>query len=682
MANIKKRLATKKAQKYLNEELQNYILSFGNTSKADVIFNYCIQIKKVKQNKDIPNEQVINLIKERQQFIDSIHPQNTLKNIELDVYVWTQLFELSSAISSEDLKRISNQALFIESEDFDFMSAFYRAVKLVRYGLCDENIHLILIDSERDHVSCIWLSLWEIFFHKDRFYKGKKISDEYYRKIAQSKLFKEILANRQSIDLAWACDNNQNPMTFLKICETLSIDELLHNDGKIFIEYNDAHYFSNIFYEYIEQLKTNIKDYEVNEGIYSYKERCHVSFGFGCTFEITDIHTRDVDTIGDDITFNKIPFYSVVMTNGEATSLKITRYNRTRIKNKSGYFETSGEHEEFSYSFYSYRMKEIFVRKNRQKSRPAVLNDLVHATYDIPEMQELIRNLMDTIAKEHPFFKNVKELYNIALQCPESTFPFTLNDAFTYTNWNLYFKSKYKIASTLPINYNRITPFAAYAIILCYKYINPSDINILITSVGEHPEIIPSSHFRMKKIYKVEQLIENYYTIRLLELKEANIDKTTVKDWIHMLILLKKPISLRKTNMRKITEAHDKLMLKKFMEECKNEEDYLLIPDNTKFKELRNILPSSYEWIKTKRRLLFETYIQNHCVWSYEDRIKYDYCAIYSIVLPETGHRHTIEFVYKDNSYKVNQIQKSYDRGYDEEIITDLKKYLGENISA
>ena len=29
MANIKKRLATKKAQKYLNEELQNYILSFG-----------------------------------------------------------------------------------------------------------------------------------------------------------------------------------------------------------------------------------------------------------------------------------------------------------------------------------------------------------------------------------------------------------------------------------------------------------------------------------------------------------------------------------------------------------------------------------------------------------------------------------------------------------------------------
>lgn len=52
------------------------------------------------------------------------------------------------------------------------------------------------------------------------------------------------------------------------------------------------------------------------------------------------------------------------------------------------------------------------------------------------------------------------------------------------------------------------------------------------------------------------------------------------------------------------------------------------VPKNSRFKDLK--LPSEFEYITTKKRLVKETAVQHHCVWSYTNSINKDRCAIYS----------------------------------------------------
>lgn len=76
-------------------------------------------------------------------------------------------------------------------------------------------------------------------------------------------------------------------------------------------------------------------------------------------------------------------------------------------------------------------------------------------------------------------------------------------------------------------------------------------------------------------------------------------------------------------------------------------------------------MPPEFEWIKTRKRLIMETELQNHCVWSYAGSITEDRCAIYSFVDKNALHtsdgkpkRYTIEFQQKkDGTYFVNQVQ-------------------------
>lgn len=109
---------------------------------------------------------------------------------------------------------------------------------------------------------------------------------------------------------------------------------------------------------------------------------------------------------------------------------------------------------------------------------------------------------------------------------------------------------------------------------------------------------------------------------------------------------------------------------------------------------MRKILPKEFEWIKNRKRLILETELQHHCVWSYADKISSDMCAIYSYVdkdgsksLCNDGNpkRYTIEFNFnkQNGTYYVEQVQGKYDavnssgmRNYIDKILNEkqLKK--------
>lgn len=120
-----------------------------------------------------------------------------------------------------------------------------------------------------------------------------------------------------------------------------------------------------------------------------------------------------------------------------------------------------------------------------------------------------------------------------------------------------------------------------------------------------------------------------------------------------------------------VSYAYQKL--EKFVQETKDE---VLITSQSKFDDLRKLLPSRFEWIKTKNRLYLEAVMMSHCVWSYAKKIKADRCAIYSYICKDTGDRHTIEFTKKRNIYCINQMKRKYNLEFDQIVYDEVKQLL------
>lgn len=114
----------------------------------------------------------------------------------------------------------------------------------------------------------------------------------------------------------------------------------------------------------------------------------------------------------------------------------------------------------------------------------------------------------------------------------------------------------------------------------------------------------------------------------------------------------KEKINISFKSIKKVKEAHDELSEKNYMKRTPG----VKITKESKFKLLRKILPPEFEWIKTRKRLIEETVMQHHCVWSYADKINKDRCQIYSYV-DEDGKRYTLEFVIRKGKYVCVQMR-------------------------
>ena len=142
-----------------------------------------------------------------------------------------------------------------------------------------------------------------------------------------------------------------------------------------------------------------------------------------------------------------------------------------------------------------------------------------------------------------------------------------------------------------------------------------------------------------------------------VEITAADYIKITATDYIIMTHEMHQKVKLGFRSWKKLKDAHDKIS-----KEYENPLHRVHVPKYSKFNHLRELLPKSYEWIRTGSRLRTEGIEMGHCVNSYWDYINHDDCAIYSFAVD--GKRYTAEFrVGKNGKYKIEQIQSKYDRG-------------------
>lgn len=325
------------------------------------------------------------------------------------------------------------------------------------------------------------------------------------------------------------------------------------------------------------------------------------------------------------------------------------------------------------------------------------------------EFVRFINFYIDYLISKNPF---IKDAIN---DCKDNCLiPLSVNECIMYHNRAELIKAKYKTASNINIDWNKRNLNLSYLYIKSLPYIDDKgkeklkqikDIDFNIIKKSRHSYKSKVKDFLSYVIYKniqdnlivnTEDEIAKELSIlpdviddekESLAIYEENLDETEYLcyDYVNMLMFntARKNREKIKLNIKSINEIRNKHDNVTTYTNIDKETHSVKIKKDSIFNELRNILPSTFEWIKTRKRLILETKIQHHCVWSYADKITNDNCAIYSYVdkdgsksIDGTPKRYTIEFGFNKNTCQYYVIQTQ--GRYDSVNASNMEKYINE----
>jgi len=361
-------------------------------------------------------------------------------------------------------------------------------------------------------------------------------------------------------------------------------------------------------------------------------------------------------------------------------------------------------------------------RKNKSgKIYPVSMSEFMYLYKRNDLVGYFAKLVLDYWAKQNPFYKDVFQDFESA----HCTMPLLFNEILQYHNRAELLRSKYKLANELHVKWNKQNMILSYMIIKAYKKVEPGksqqillqqkDEKILCDSVygfkvKQNIEIFLSKLLKkltmqskfvketerqinqLKKKYQKEledelntsmthEEFDEWIEDRITDELQLNDLNRIIEDYLDMCHQTKVKIKLDVGSIRQLINMHDRFNENPNYYRAHTKE--VSVPDDSKFNELRELLPKEFEWIKTRKRLILETEFQHHCVWRYANGITKDRCAIYSFVNSEengTKKRYTIEFrVNKKGEYVINQVQGRYNRSNTEYIKSYIEDVLKES---
>ena len=245
--------------------------------------------------------------------------------------------------------------------------------------------------------------------------------------------------------------------------------------------------------------------------------------------------------------------------------------------------------------------------------------------------------------------------------------PITYEDTVKYHNKAEYFRAAYKNAGMIRWNYNKNNMNLSYLVIKALNKVSISDYGILQNASIDMLDHVQIMEYGQKKIRNaVMFFLAGFYIAK----DPACAD--TALDYVEMCLDAHRDVILH-YSVKRMTDEHDHFMDAQSYADYKRHVKVFHVPKDSKFKALRKMLPDTFEWVKTRKRLINESIEMHHCVWSYYNKIEADRCAIYSF-FDEFGYfdtsgnnepkRYTIEFMYnkRTKKYYVRQIQTKYNK--------------------
>lgn len=535
--------------------------------------------------------------------------------------------------------------------------------------------------------------------------------------------------------------NRMTEQVFNKNCENIDLNKMLFeyflsltsnielpydetNFDKYFIKENGVYYlnFEKIVVEkYPPITKAVLKsfDFKLLRNSYSYYNNI-----IQMNEDIFDKYKQLVMDNGITVTLNNIKSIStkiVIKTNG-TINIYIREYKGNTILS-SGKLQTYDETKSNKNDIVIFPNGDIYKKTKNEKLVPISFKELYALRNLNNDTKKLVDCIISEVSKMTPIFKDISRDFEIT-----NLFPIKFNDLYKYHTKNELMKDMYGLAKDLPINYNKININLSYLIVKSYNYVNDRSKKILIQLKDKDNSILKLVNrcitkswqrltYKRKVFFFLQSIIiytinektdwgktrkkyieenlnfiaENILDAEFYEFADNCADNMLIQvgDYVNMCIYnnkrVKPKVDLSISNVHTLIGKHNDVSWLSRKSGTKP----VKVPKDSVFNDLRKILPKEFEWIKNRKRLILETELQHHCVWSYADKISSDMCAIYSYVdkdgsksLCNDGKpkRYTIEFNFnkQDGTYYVVQVQGKYDAVNSSDVQNYIYKILNE----
>lgn len=367
-------------------------------------------------------------------------------------------------------------------------------------------------------------------------------------------------------------------------------------------------------------------------------------------------------------------FFKTIKKQGYTFNIQFSRYGKTHIvydkrENKYAYYGYDEKYKtELVYFLETNQFYRKYTKNKKTRLIPCTLRDLIFMKniYEQNFMEFMIPWLEAQI-KDSKVYLDILRLIKNQDFVPTKIIPpvplFVFNGKQTLQE---VMEAHYKKASS--INWNKAGLQLGYAYYKLREDVDEKSQGILWQGLQKHYEYWDGDNnhhvlhtILMDRLTNYSKNEENYFI---------------VLDYFNMCKQVHRKAKLTFRSMKKVEEAHNEVAIIQRNKYTPK----ITIPKDTKFKDLQKLLPKDeFEWIKNRRRIVQEGVEMHHCVASYAGSVNKDYCAIYSFVRKDNGHRYTIEFRKYRNQYYIEQMQARCNRGYIKEDYDYVEEFLSKS---
>ena len=543
------------------------------------------------------------------------------------------------------------------------------------------------------------------------------IMDYFYSKLDG---FEQIYIKKPLLDvfnkiLIIIANSNKEITKNFDISKYLVVEKSTTNHNKYkFLDFKYKDFLENIYFDDIPIFIKNI----INLGNYEFNRQLN-SFNIYNIFyekkefpDYIDKFTKIVKETKTSATINSKNSKLNINIKDNKISLKLKIFNKLYISNNNKDSLCQGINQSQNIHLWIAPDMSIFIIKNNI-IRPLTVKEFINlknlSTIN-KSFYDFIEIYTEELIKFNVFFKDILNDSN-----DFCFIPLTINECMKYHNKAELLKDKYKLANNININWNTRNINVSYLILKSYPYVDIKgkeilkqikDFPLAFQNKNVHSYKDKVSQFLQYIIYNrintnknksyedllllQETLPDEKDSFELYEYENNNL-KILIRDYINMNLYNKKrhkynSIKININTKEELTNRHDSTNNIINVEEQTQE---VKVPNNSVFNNLRKMLPNEFEWIKTRKRLILETKLQHHCVWTYASAITHDESAIYSYVdkdgsksLDKIPKRYTIEFKYnpKAKKYYIAQTQGRYDRANSSLMNDFILQYLTSDI--
>lgn len=352
------------------------------------------------------------------------------------------------------------------------------------------------------------------------------------------------------------------------------------------------------------------------------------------------------------VIFNDKPSYSMNVTlSAQAINIKLSYSPKTKL-HVFGDTPLCDYDMRIDTELVVFFSGDIYVSKNK-KFFPLSLKEIGKIYEKYGEIGQRICDFLFTYTKEKLNAPVMTDLYRTLQADGFFNIPITFNDCRDIHNCNQLLKYRWKNASV--INWNKANINVAYAIMKSLPVVRAIDQRRLLQHTSDKNLLPASKYFvtiKRSLQYGVKYFLKEYIVTYCITKTSDNINLEYIfVDYYNLCRKLHEKVSIGFKSYKKLVEAHDDMSKRE-----RNRLHRVSVPKDSRFNELRKLLPKDFEWVKGGKRLQQEGITMNHCVNSYYTDVNMDKIAIYHLTMPD-GYMATIAFKQmKNGKYRISQM--------------------------